>query len=133
MRAERFLSGVVFLNGLVMLSTGLALTLNPAWFYIHLAPFPPFNRHFASDAGIFSASLGAVLLLVYRRPSQYKPVVLVAGLASVWHSANHLYDHLRGAGWAHLFHNSHFWRDFPLLLLGLLTLLTLPVLRFRKP
>lgn len=129
MTPTRFLSGVIFLNGIVLLAAGLVLAFSPEWFYTHLAPFPPFNRHFAGDAGIFSAGLGAVALVVYRRPSQYKPVVLIVGLASVWHSANHLYDHLRGDGLAHLFHDAHFWQDFPLLLLGLLTLLALYVLR----
>lgn len=130
---EMFLRAVLILNGGLLLLAGLLLAVSPEWFFVHLAPFPPFNRHFAGDAGIFSAGFGACLLLAARRPRQNRALVLIGTAASVWHTANHLYDHLRGAdGLAHLFsHGRPLLLDLPLFVTAVLLLLALPVLRPR--
>jgi len=131
---ERFLSGVMGLNGAVLLLSGLALAVVPEWFYTHLAPFPPFNRHFTGDAGIFSAALGAVLLVAARSVQRPGPVVVIGAVASMWHALNHMYDHWRDSGsLGHLLESGHAWRDLPLLLLGGVTLLALALARLAKP
>ena len=130
---ERFLSAVVGLNGAVLLLSGLALAVVPEWFYTHLAPFPPFNRHFAGDAGIFSAALGAALLGTARQVRPPGAVVMIGAAASLWHALNHMYDHWRDSGsLSHLLESGHAWRDLPLLLLGGVTLLVLGAARLRK-
>lgn len=133
-RQERFLSAVVGLNGGLMLLSGLTLAVVPDWFYTHVAPFAPFNRHFAGDAGIFSAALGAVLLVSARSVQMPGPVVVIGAVASMWHALNHMYDHWRDSGsLGHLLGSGHAWRDLPLLLLGGATLLALALARLQRP
>ncbi|AHX26548.1 hypothetical protein DEDE109153_15330 [Deinococcus deserti] len=132
-RQERFLSVVVALNGLVLLLTGLTLAVVPEWFYTHLAPFAPFNRHFAGDAGIFSAALGGILLVAARQVRALGPVVVIGAAASLWHALNHMYDHWQISGsLSHLLDTNHAWKDLSLVLLAGLTLWTLTVSRSRK-
>lgn len=131
-RGEPFLRWAVFLNGTVLLITGLLLALWPEWFYTHLAPFPPLNRHYARDAGVFSAALGACLLLAARNPLGSPTVVGIGVAASVGHAANHVYDHWREAGeLSRLLHDPHILSDMPLVVLAVLNLLALMALRSR--
>lgn len=129
---ETFLRWVVLLNGTVLLVSGLLLATMPEWFYSNLAPFSPFNRHFAGDAGIFSAALGACLLLAARNPLDSPALVGIGAGAAIGHAINHLYDHWLEAGeLSHLIQDSHFLTDMPLFILAGLSLLTLLALRSR--
>lgn len=129
MSAGKFLHAIVFLNGVLLLVTGLMLAFNPAWFYT-LASFGPFNRHFMGDAGIFSAGLGGMLLLALRHLPDSQGLILIGSLTALWHGLNHAYDHWCEQGTAHLLSDGMFWRDSGLMVLGGLSLLAL--LWYRK-
>ncbi|UBV45224.1 hypothetical protein LAJ19_20695 (plasmid) [Deinococcus taeanensis] len=131
---ERLLSVMVGLNGVVLLVTGLSLAVVPDWFYTHLAPFPPFNCHYAGDAGIFSAALGGILLVATPQVRILRPVVAIGTAASLGHALNHMYDHWRDSSLHHhLLHPSHAMKDLSLVLLAGLTLLAVTVAHLRKP
>jgi predicted anti-sigma-YlaC factor YlaD len=80
--------------GLMMLLPALALLFAPRWFYDAIADFPPFNRHFAGDAGAFSLALGVGLMIAARKPIAHRNLIGVAALGNVIHVLNHLYDDL---------------------------------------
>lgn len=131
-RRDVLLRWAVLLNGTTLLATGLLLATQPAWFYTHLAPFSPYNRHFATDAGIFSAALGACLLLAARNPRASPALAGIGAGASVGHAVNHLYDHWREAGeLSRLLRNPHVLTDIPLFVLAGLSLFVLVALRPR--
>jgi hypothetical protein len=90
--------GVIALVGLLDVAAAAALLLAPEWFYRTLGEFPPFNRHYAGDAGAFLMGIGAALLLAARDPRRYA-VLLLIGVGVSWlHALNHLYDALAHAG-----------------------------------
>ena len=64
----------------------------PAWFFAHIAPFPPFNGHFLADIGAFNAPLGVGLLLAAREPERYRAVIGLAALGNLLHASSHLRD-----------------------------------------
>jgi hypothetical protein len=80
--------------GLSLFAPALLLLVTPAWFYIALADFPPFNRHFMGDAGAFSLALGIGVLLAVRQPYAHRMVIGLAALGNGVHVLNHLYDDL---------------------------------------
>jgi hypothetical protein len=98
----------VFVCALMFVLPGVALVLAPTWFYAALATFPPFNRHFMGDAGVFSFALGVGLLIAVRQPRQHRSVIGAAAIGSALHLLNHLYDDLivDGGNMAHLVSNS---------------------------
>ena len=71
---------------------GLALVFIPQPFYDWLADFPPFNRHYMGDAGVFSFAIGVGLIWAARRPAVHTGVIGIAALAAILHVFNHLYD-----------------------------------------
>lgn len=108
-------AGLLLVGGLYALS-GLALLLAPSWFFENVGTFPPFNRHYAGDAGSFLLPWGVGLLLVARAAVRQRLVVGLAALASALHAANHLYD-----DWHAFTDASHFLVDtLPLLAAALL-------------
>lgn len=91
MRIGQALIGLV---GLADTLAGAALLLAPEWFYETLGTFPPFNRHYAGDAGAFLLPIGIGLLFAARSPARFR-AILVLGLGASWiHAANHAYDAL---------------------------------------
>lgn len=97
MRIGQALIGLV---GLADTVAGAALLLAPEWFYETLGTFPPFNRHYAGDAGAFLLPIGIGLLFAAREPARFR-AILVLGLGASWiHALNHAYDALshRGVG-----------------------------------
>jgi hypothetical protein len=89
---------LVGLVGLFDAGAGAALLLAPEWFYANLGDFPPFNRHYAGDAGAFLLPIGIGLIVASIRPKGLGPIVAL-GLAASWlHAGNHLYDALYHAG-----------------------------------
>ena len=87
---------------------GLALVLAPIWFYNAIADFPPFNRHYMGDAGVFSFALGIGLLLAVRQPSHNRAAIGAAAVGSTLHVINHLYDDIivDGGNVTHMLSNS---------------------------
>ena len=99
---------IVFIAALMYVLPGLALVLTPAWFYTVIADFPPFNRHFMGDAGVFSFALGVGLLMAMRQPAQNRAVIGAAAVGNTLHLINHLYDDIivDGGNVTHLLSNS---------------------------
>jgi hypothetical protein len=84
--------GVIAVVGLLDVAAGLALLVAPAWFYTTVAEFPPFNRHYAGDAGAFLLGIGLALVLAARDPRRYVALLLIGVAVSWLHAINHLYD-----------------------------------------
>lgn len=89
MRIGQALIGLV---GLLDAAAGAALLLVPEWFYETLGTFPPFNRHYAGDAGAFLLPIGIGLLFAAREPARYRALLVLALGASWLHGLNHAYD-----------------------------------------
>jgi hypothetical protein len=90
--------GVIALVGVLDVGAALALLLAPEWFYSTIAEFPPFNRHYAGDAGAFLLGIGAGLIVAARDPIRYRALLLIGVGVSWLHAVNHLYDALEHAG-----------------------------------
>ncbi|HET7767166.1 MAG TPA: NmrA family NAD(P)-binding protein, partial [Chloroflexota bacterium] len=108
---------IVALNGLFYVLAGAALLWATEWFYENVGHFPPFNRHYAGDAGAFSLALGLGLLWAARSLRRHRAIVVTALIASVLHTLNHGYDHLLEGATA-----SHWLSDVGPLALGVLSL-----------
>lgn len=113
LRIVRF---IVILNGVMGVLPGLALLFTPALFY-NIADFAPYNQHFMGDAGAFSLTVGAMLLVAARNPLQYRAIIGLGALGNLLHVANHLYNDAVVQGWAtpHIYTNT-----LPLAVLALL-------------
>jgi hypothetical protein len=90
--------GVIALVGVLDVGAALALLLAPEWFYSTIAEFPPFNRHYAGDAGAFLLGIGAGLIVAARDPIRYRALLLIGVGVSWLHAVNHLYDAIQQGG-----------------------------------
>ena len=99
---------IVFICALMYVLPGIALIFAPTWFFNAIADFPPFNRHYMGDAGVFSFALGVGLLMAMRRPAQNRAVIGTAAVGNALHVINHLYDDIivDGGNLTHLLSNS---------------------------
>ena len=88
----RAAQAIVALAGLVNTMSGAALLFAPRWFYEEIGDFPPFNRHYAGDAGTFILPVGVALLVAAARPLPYRSVIVLAAAIAVLHAGNHAYD-----------------------------------------
>ena len=89
---------LIALVGVADSAAGAALLLVPEWFYQTMGTFPPFNRHYAGDAGAFLLPIGLGLLFAAREPRRYRQILAV-GLGASWlHALNHAYDAIRHGG-----------------------------------
>ena len=95
MRIGQALIGLV---GLLDTAAGAALLLAPQWFYETVGTFPPFNRHYAGDAGAFLLPIGIGLLFAAREPARYRALLVLALGASWLHGLNHAYDAVAHSG-----------------------------------
>ncbi len=94
-RLGQLLIGLV---GLFDAGAGAALLVAPEWFYTNVGEFPPFNRHYAGDAGAFLLPIGVGLLFAAGKPRRFGSI-LALGLAATWlHALNHGYDAVVNAG-----------------------------------
>lgn len=89
---DRVASGITIVATLVFLVTGLWAMLAPASFYVWVAPFPPYNRHFLHDAGAFQIGLGATLLLALRWRNALFVTLLGVGAGATLHALSHILD-----------------------------------------
>ena len=92
MTQKRWIQFALALNGTVNLVAGAALLLAPVWFFNTIGSFPPFNQHYAGDAGAFLLPLGLGLLLALRDPRRHRLLIGMGALAGLLHIGNHLYD-----------------------------------------
>lgn len=92
---------------LMHLLPGLGLLLSPQNFYT-FADFPPFNRHFMGDAGVFSFAIGLGLLFAVRNIKQNGLLIGAATIGNALHVLNHLYDDVivDGGNMGHLITNT---------------------------
>jgi hypothetical protein len=90
--------GVIAFVGLLDIGAALALLVVPEWFYTTVAEFPPFNRHYAGDAGAFLLGIGLALVLAARDPRRYVALLLIGVTVSWLHAINHLYDAVEHPG-----------------------------------
>ena len=89
---------LIALVGLADTLAASALLLAPEWFFTTFGQFPPFNRHYAGDAGSFLLPIGLALVIAARDPVRYRPILLLGLLASWLHTLNHGYDALAHPG-----------------------------------
>ena len=108
---------VAALNGLFYVLAGAALLWATPWFYENVGHFPPYNRHYAGDAGAFSLALGLGLLWAARSLRRHRALIAISLAGSVLHALNHGYDHLMDG--ASL---THWLTDFAPLALGAISL-----------
>jgi hypothetical protein len=90
--------GVIAIVGLVDVAAAFALLVAPDWFYTTFAEFPPFNRHYAGDAGAFLMGIGLGLVVAARDPRRYIALLLIGVAVSWLHALNHLYDAFEHSG-----------------------------------
>jgi uncharacterized protein YbjT (DUF2867 family) len=114
---------VVALIGLSYVLAGALLLWATPWFYEHIGTFPPYNRHYAGDAGAFNLPLGVGLVWAARGLRRHRALLVIGLIASVLHVLNHAYDHaVEGATLAHWA-----WDTGPLALAAVLLALALPL------
>lgn len=82
--------------GISLVATGLVMLLSPYWFFQHIGRYPPFNSHYAGDAGAFILGWGLALLLAARDPVRYRSLIAIGGVANLLHALNHIWDALQG-------------------------------------
>jgi hypothetical protein len=89
---DRFVRAAVVVLALFWLGSGIWLVAAPHSFYKELATFPPYNRHFLHDAGVFSTALGACLLGALVWGDALSVVLGGVAVGSVLHVGSHLVD-----------------------------------------
>jgi len=89
LQATRWLTLIM---GIITVLTGLALVFAPEWFFVHIGYYPPFNRHYEGDLGMFNLGIGAGLILAWRDPRRHRLMIGAAALGNVLHVLNHVYD-----------------------------------------
>jgi hypothetical protein len=75
----------------VYLALGVWALLSPDSFFVALATFEPYNRHFLQDVGAFQAGLGVVLLLagLPARADGLTVALVGAGTGTALHAVSH--------------------------------------------
>lgn len=89
LQAARWLTLIM---GISTLLIGLALLFAPVWFYEHIGTYPPFNRHYEGDLGMFQLGIGVGLVLAWRDVRRHRLLIGAAALGNVLHVLNHAYD-----------------------------------------
>ncbi len=96
--AARALVGLV---GASDVGGGIALLLQPVWFFQQIGHFAPYNQHYEGDAGAFILAIGIGLLVAAARPAAGRGLLAVGVIASLLHLANHVYASIMdGTAWA---------------------------------
>ncbi len=118
---------VVLVVGLLYFVIGLALLLEPEWFFANVGNFAPYNRHYLGDLGSFLLPLGVGLTLASQDPVRHRMLITIGVAGSIIHALNHLYD-------ASLGDSAAFWvtDTLPLLILAGVFLWALWHLRPRR-
>ena len=71
----------------------LALLLAQDWFFNNtFGNYPPYNRHYMGDAGSFVSVVGLMLLWAARDLARHWAMILLAGVGSLVHAANHVIE-----------------------------------------
>jgi len=87
---------VALLAGLFFVALGVWAFFGPHSFYVRLAHFPPYNRHFLHDVGAFQIGLGAALLIALRWNDAVGVALAGVGIGAAVHAASHWWDRSLG-------------------------------------
>jgi hypothetical protein len=85
---------LALISGAITALTGLALIGLPSWFYRNIGTFPPYNRHYEGDLGVFTLALGIGLTVAARDVTRYRLLIGVAAGGNLLHIGNHAFDAL---------------------------------------
>jgi len=100
MMQPRWLKVVLWILGAMSLINGIAMFFAPSiWFFKMVPGVPetgPFNAHLVADSGTFFIAVGVGLLIAGFDPRRHLAVVVVAAIASLFHSILHIYSHEAG-------------------------------------
>jgi hypothetical protein len=77
-KREAFVRAVLVAGGVFYLLSGLGLLFIPEWFFQNIGNYPPFNRHYAGDVGVFLLPLGIALVWAAREPAQHRTLIAFA-------------------------------------------------------
>jgi hypothetical protein len=94
------ISWLVLILAVFFLGNGVVMFFAPhAWFF-ELVPGVPetgsFNAHLVQDGGTFNLAIGVGLLMTFADPMRHLSAVVIAAVASLMHSALHIYSHEAG-------------------------------------
>jgi hypothetical protein len=82
---------ILAVNVLFFVGTSTIILFEPHTFQ-SLVQFVPFNRHYLGDAGIFQLAVSLGLLWALPDPTRRVAHIWIGTIASLMHTANHLYD-----------------------------------------
>jgi hypothetical protein len=89
---QAYARSIAVAGGVSYLVSALALLLAQDWFFNNIGNYPPYNRHYMGDAGSFLSVLGLMLLWAARDPARHWAMLLLAGVGSLVHAANHVIE-----------------------------------------
>jgi hypothetical protein len=79
--------------GVIQLTQGLWMVIDPGSFFDAVGPFGVRNDHYLRDMATWSLAIGPVCLYAARRDHRTRAVVLlIAGLEAAVHTVNHVVD-----------------------------------------
>ena len=78
--------------GALNAAAAVALLVAPEWFFSNVGTFPPFNRHYAGDAGAFLLPSALALVWAARDPLRHRELIAVGAGFSVIHAGVHWRD-----------------------------------------
>ena len=88
---------VALLAGLFFVALGVWAFFGPHSFYVRLAHFPPYNRHFLHDVGAFQIGIGLATLVALRWSDSLLVALTGFAVASGLHTVSHAMDrHIGG-------------------------------------
>ncbi len=87
-----YVRGSLVAGGAFYVITAGLLLFASAWFYANIGNYPPYNRHYAGDAGAFLLVCGLVLLWAARDPARYRGIIALVAFGSLTHALNHVID-----------------------------------------
>jgi hypothetical protein len=76
----------------LLLRAGVWAMLSPENFYAEIATYPPFNRHFVHDIGVFQLGLGARLALALIFSDALRVALAGSTVAALAHFVSHFID-----------------------------------------
>jgi len=87
---------VAILAGVFLVVLGLWAFFGARSFYVHLATFPPYNRHLLHDIGAFQFGLGATLLIAAAWGDALGAALAGSGAGAAVHAGAHWWDRSLG-------------------------------------
>ena len=89
---KKFISLVFSLVGFSYALAGFLAIFFPEFSLDYIGRFPPFNRHYIGDTGVFLFAVGAGIFYIRDAPWEHQAMIGVGLLSTQAHGLNHLYD-----------------------------------------